>query len=230
MASHDRSFRPALFTYLKDLAANNDREWFAENKGRYEEYVKGDGLQFIRDFEPYLHEISPHFVADPRTVGGSLFRIYRDARFSKDKTPYKTHMGIQFRHEAAKDVHAPGFYLHLEPSACFVGIGIWRPDGPALRRIRDAMADDPDGWSSVVGGGSFSDRYGLEGERLKRPPRGYDAESPIVDDLKLKDFIGGAKFSQRTATSSDFLEEYAAMCRDGAAFNRYLCGALGLPF
>ena len=111
-----------------------------------------------------------------------------------------------------------------------MGIGIWRPDGPSVRRIRDAMADDPDGWSGVVRGGPFSNRYGLEGERLKRPPRGYDAESPIVDDLKLKDFIGGAKFSQRTATSSDFLDEYAAMCRDGAAFNRYLCDALGLPF
>src|SRR3954470_21671845 len=93
------SFSPALFTFLRDLAANNDREWFAANKARYVAEVQEPALAFIEDVGMRLpEEISPHFVADPRTTGGSLFRIYRDTRFSKDKTPYKTHCGVQFRH------------------------------------------------------------------------------------------------------------------------------------
>ena len=139
--SNTISFRPAMFTFLNDLAANNDREWFAENKARYEEHVKEPGLEFVNDFAPYLEKLSPHFVADSRPNGGSLFRIYRDTRFSKDKTPYKTNTGLQFRHEAAKDVHAPGYYMHLQPRQCFVGLGIWMPDGPATRKIREAIAE-----------------------------------------------------------------------------------------
>ena len=189
MSSTNRSFRPALFTYLTDLDNNNDREWFAENRERYDLYVRDAGLQFIRDFEPYLHEISPHFVADDRTVGGSLFRIYRDTRFSKDKTPYKTHLGIQFRHEAAKDVHAPGFYLHLDPIVAR-----------------------------------------LEGESLKRPPRGFDAEHPLLEDLKRKDFIASAKISRKTATAPDFLDLYASMSRNAAGYMEFLTRSLGLPF
>src|SRR5918992_6326144 len=108
------SFTPDLFAFLRELAANNDREWFAANKTRYVADVQEPALAFIEDVGVRLPEVSGHFVADARTVGGSLFRIYRDTRFSKDKTPYKTHVGIQLRHESGKDVHAPGFYLHLE--------------------------------------------------------------------------------------------------------------------
>ena len=230
MASHDRSFRPALFTYLKDLAANNDREWFAENKGRYEEYVKGDGLQFIRDFEPYLHEISPHFVADPRTVGGSLFRIYRDARFSKDKTPYKTHLGIQFRHEAAKDVHAPGFYLHLDPEGSFAGAGIWRPDGPSALAIRERIVDRPRAWVEVLSDPGFDSTYTLEGEMLKRPPRGFPPDHDLVEDLRRKDFIATSRISRKSAAAPDFLEQYAGTCRNAADYMEFLTKSLGLPF
>ena len=108
-----------LFEFLLDLRANNDREWFAENKRRYEQHVKEPLLAFIEDLEPHLHSVSEHFVADTRANGGSMFRIYRDVRFSKDKSPYKTQAAVQFRHEAGKSVHAPGFYLHLEPDQVF---------------------------------------------------------------------------------------------------------------
>ncbi len=230
MASTTRSFRPALFTYLNDLAENNDRQWFADHKDRYEEYVKDAGLQFIRDFEPYLHEISPHFVADDRTVGGSLFRIYRDTRFSKDKTPYKTHLGIQFRHEAAKDVHAPGFYLHLDPAGSFAGVGIWRPDGRSALAIREAIVDRSKDWTGAVNDSDFASTYALEGEALKRPPRGFPPDHPLVEDLKRKDFIATGRLSRKTATAPDFLEQYAGMSRNAAGFMEFLTKSLDLPF
>jgi uncharacterized protein (TIGR02453 family) len=230
MSSTNRSFRPALFTYLTDLDNNNDREWFAENRDRYDLYVRDAGLQFIRDFEPYLHEISPHFVADDRTVGGSLFRIYRDTRFSKDKTPYKTHLGIQFRHEAAKDVHAPGFYLHLDPAGSFAGAGIWRPDGASALAIREAIVDRATEWVEATDDLDFAATYTLEGESLKRPPRGFDAEHPLIEDLKRKDFIASAKISRKTATAPDFLDLYASMSRNAAGYMEFLTRSLGLPF
>ena len=230
MPATNRSFRPALFTYLSDLAANNDRDWFADNRIRYDRYVKDEGLQFIRDFEPYLHEISPHFVADDRTVGGSLFLIYRDTRFSKDKTPYKTQLGIQFRHEAAKDAHAPGFYLHIDPAGSFVGVGLWRPDGPAALAIREGIAERANEWKRVTTNPDFTSTYTMEGESLKRPPRGFDPDHPLVDDLKRKDFIATAKVSRKTVTAPDFLEQYAAMSRTATAYMQFLTRSLGLPF
>ena len=133
-------FGPELFRFLRDLVKHNDREWFAKHKARYEEHVRDPMLRFIEDLGPVLQEIAPRFVADPRPVGGSMFRIHRDTRFSKDKSPYKTHVGIRFPHKAGKDVHAPGFYLHLEPGQVFFGCGVWHPDGATLARIRGSIA------------------------------------------------------------------------------------------
>ena len=132
-------FTPHLFEFLLELRANNDRAWFQDNKGRYEQHVKEPLLQFIADFGPKLQSISEHFEADTRTNGGSMFRIYRDVRFSKDKSPYKTQAAAQFRHEAGKTVHAPGFYLHLAPDEVFAGVGLWHPDSATLGRIRNRI-------------------------------------------------------------------------------------------
>lgn len=138
---------PALFDFLRELRENNDREWFKANRARYFSDVRDPMLEFIADFAAPLAEISPHFVADPRPNGGSLFRIYRDLRFSPDKTPYKTNVGAHFRHAAGRDAHAPGFYLHLEPGMCFAGCGVWRPSGPAVRKIREAIHERQDAWT-----------------------------------------------------------------------------------
>ncbi len=178
------NFSPTFLQFLTDLGANNNREWFAENKGRFEAEVKAPLLNFISDFGPKLEGISEHFVADPRGNGGSMFRIYRDTRFSKDKTPYKTNAAAQFRHIAGKDVHAPGFYLHIEPTEVFAGCGIWRPDSTALKKIRDAICDDPAAWKKVINRKAFKDRFKLGGASLKRPPRGYDPEHALIEDLK----------------------------------------------
>ena len=116
-------FSPAVFTFLKDVAANNNRPWWEDNKDRYISLIREPAKEFIEDFGPRLQAISEHFVADSRTNGGSLMRPYRDTRFSKDKTPYKTNIGIQFRHERGKDVHAPGFYIHIAPERLLGGCG-----------------------------------------------------------------------------------------------------------
>ena len=123
----DPHFTPEFFEFLLELRSNNDRDWFQANKGRYERDVKNPLLRFIEDFEPRLHSISSHYIADAHANGGSMFRIYRDLRFSKDKSPYKTQAAAQFRHEEGKTAHAPGFYLHIAPGEVFAGVGMWQP-------------------------------------------------------------------------------------------------------
>jgi uncharacterized protein (TIGR02453 family) len=225
-----RSFGPELFTFLKDLAANNNREWFTANKPRYVAHLQEPALAFIEDFQPLLHQISPYLVADPRTTGGSLFRIYRDVRFAKDKTPYKTHAGIQFRHMRAKDAHAPGFYLHLEPGNVFMACGTWHPDGATLRAIRTAIAVRPERWRGIVHDPAFATRYRLGGETLKRPPAGFEADHPLIEDIKRKDFIAIANLTQRDATAKDFLQRWSGLCEGAGGFMRFLCDAAGVPF
>jgi uncharacterized protein (TIGR02453 family) len=228
--SSSKSFHPNLFEFLRELKQNNNREWFHANKERYESIVRHPAQQFISDFGPRLGKISEQFSADPRPVGGSLFRIHRDVRFSRDKSPYKTSVGIQFRHKKAKDVHSPGFYLHLEPGSVFAGIGMWHPDSASLKMIRNAIVNDPRRWKRVLAGKRFSSLYELAGDRLKRPPRGYDAEHPLLEDLKRKDFLAVAKLTQKQVTSSGFLDEYAALCRASTPFMKLLCEAVGVSF
>ncbi|MDE0048977.1 MAG: DUF2461 domain-containing protein [Rhodospirillales bacterium] len=221
---------PALFDFLRDLRANNERPWFEANKARYRAEVRDPMLDFIQAFAEPLAEISPHFRADPRANGGSLFRIYRDTRFSKDKTPYKTNVGAHFRHEAGKDAHAPGFYLHLEPGMCFAGCGVWHPDSPTLGRIRDAIVDRPEEWTRITASDAFCRTFRLAGEALKRPPRGYDPEHPLIEDLKRKDFVAITDIPEADAIRPDFLDSFATITRAGSALTAFLCRAVGVPF
>jgi uncharacterized protein (TIGR02453 family) len=223
-------FSKETFTFLEELAENNNRQWFQENKKRYEEYVKDPAICFIIDFEPLLEEISTHFNADPRPTGGSLFRIYRDTRFSKDKSPYKTNTGIQFRHNQGKDVHAPGYYLHLEPNNVFAAVGIWHPNSATLGKIRDAIIEDPSGWKCAVKKEPFLSKFDLSGDSLIRAPKGYDSDHPLIEDLKRKDFIGTTSLTQIVVGKTDFPRMYAEICRAGTPLVKFLCGAIGLPF
>jgi uncharacterized protein (TIGR02453 family) len=223
-------FSSELFAFLRELAHNNNREWFAANKPRYVAEVQEPSLAFIDDVGLRLSEVSRHVVADPRTVGGSLFRIYRDTRFSKDKSPYKTQVGIQFRHERARDAHAPGFYLHLEPGSVFMACGTWRPDGDTLHAIRTAIASDPTRWQAIVEEPAFRQRFRLGGEALKRPPAGFDRAHPLIDELKRKDFIAITDLTESEVTASGFLSQFLGLCSDGAGFMRFLCEGARVPF
>src|SRR5215469_11237222 len=144
-----QTFNPSLFRFLKQLAQNNNRAWFTENKSRYEQEVREPSLAFIRAFRPRLKKISEYFTAIDRLSGGSLMRVYRDTRFHGADEPYKTNVGIQFRHEFGRNIHAPGFYVHLEPGTCFLAVGLWRPDSATLRQVREAIVDAPSRWRRI---------------------------------------------------------------------------------
>jgi len=225
-----RYFTSKLFGFLRELAENNDREWFKAHQDEYEQYVREPALEFITDFAVPLKKISENFVADSRTVGGSLFRIQRDTRFSKDKTPYKLNTGMQFRHRAGKDAHAPGFYMHLQPGECFVGVGLWRPESKVAYLIRDAIADDPTRWKRVTRSKRFTEAFEMGGDSLQRPPRGFGAEHPLLEDLKRKDFIASTPVTQKSITSDHFMEDFTDLCKRSAPFMRFLCDAVGVPF
>lgn len=229
-AGAERHFGPDLFRFLKDLEANNDRDWFEENRERFEAQARRPALRFITDFGPLLVKVSPHFRADPRPQGGSLFRIHRDIRFARDKSPYKTHLGLHFRHEKGKDAHTPGFYLHLEPGSSFVGLGLWRPDAPTLARLREAVVADPAAWRKATEGKRFTRTFTVEGEMLARVPRGWAPDHPLADVLRLKDYTAMAPLTSRDITAPGFLARFAAMCADGAPFMAWQCRALDLDF
>lgn len=217
-------FSPELFRFLRELAKNNSRDWFQANRDRYETALRQPCLRFISDLGPLLRKVSHRLVADPRPSGGSLFRIYRDTRFSKDKSPYKTHAGMYFPVRGGKDVHTPGFYLHLEPGACFAAAGLWHPDSAALAKVREAIAARPAEWKRARAGLS------AEAERLRRPPRGYDADHPFIEDLKRKDFVSSVRLSDRDVTSPRFLSGFVAQCRKMSPLPRFLAAALELPW
>jgi len=217
-------FRPKLFQLLRQLRRHNNREWFAKNKARYEEFVRDPALLFISSFAPHLAEVSPFFVADPRPTRGSLFRIYRDTRFSPDKRPFKTHVGIRFSHSSGKDAHAPVFYLHLEPENCFAAAGVWHPDNRALTGIRTAIVEQPERWAKV------RRKLELEGDSLSRPPRGYDPKHPFIEDIKRKDFVASIAFSDRQVCGPSFMGDFAAACLSMVPLVEFTTRALGLKF
>lgn len=225
-----QGFSKEFFTFFEDLKKNNNREWFNDNKGRYTELVVNPISAFIVCMAPRLKKISRHYVADPRPHGGSMFRIYRDTRFSKDKTPYKTHAGVQFRHEAGKDAHAPGFYIHLATDEIFFGGGIWNPPGPQLGLIRDSIADNARSWARISKAKKVQEIGGIKGDSLKRPPRGFDAEHVHIKDLKRKSFFVMTEVAPEQALDAGFAGAVTEGFRRAAPLNRFITDALELPF
>ena len=211
-------FSPEVFVFLRQLKRNNARNWFAKNKARYQAYIVEPALSFIGGFAPQLERVSPFFVADARPTRGSLFRIYRDIRFSDDKRPFKTHVGIHFSHSSGKDADAPVFYLHLEPDNCFVAAGIWHPDNRALTRVRTAIARDTEQWAKV------RKKLTLEGDRLSRPPRGFDASHPF------RDFVASVALSDEQICSARLMRDFVSACRKMSPLVEFTTKALGLKF
>lgn len=217
-------FDKDLFAFLGALEANNDKAWFQANKSRYEAAVKEPFLDFIADAGGPLKKISANLVADPRPVGGSLFRIYRDVRFSKDKSPYKTHAGAHFQ-LGGKGVHGPGYYLHLEPGACFVAGGMWMPESKALESIRRRIAEKPAEWKKVTSSVTLDD-----GESLKRPPRGYDPDHPMIEDIKRKSFTASIPLPDRKVLADDLMPTFIGSCKQITPLMKFLAAAAGVPW
>lgn len=159
-----------------------------------------------------------------------MFRVYRDTRFSRDKSPYKTNAGAQLRHEAGKDVHAPGYYLHLGTDGVFAGSGIYHPEGKALEKIRLAMVNKPAIWKKAVRLRSGKIKIQLGGEFLKRVPRSFDPEHDLAEDLKRKDFYLWAELTEKQTTSTRFIDDFTKLCAMGSPLMKFITGALGLKF
>lgn len=223
-------FHPQTIQFLDELASHNNREWFQKNKPRYESEVLEPALEFIEAMQAPLRKVTPHFLATPKRTGGSLMRVYRDTRFSKDKTPYKTNVGIHFRHELGKDVHAPGFYLHISPEECFVGAGIWHPDSKALGKIRKTIHKDQAGWKRAAMGKAFCNQFQRLGASLKRPPKGFSADHPMIDELKRKDFVASANLDYDELFDENVVKTVIGKIKKTVPMTRFLCHALGLEF
>jgi uncharacterized protein (TIGR02453 family) len=223
-------FTPELFRFLSQLKKNNDREWFTANKGRYESSVRDPFLRFIADFAPLLEKISPHFIADPSPVRGSMMRIYRDIRFSKDKSPYKTAVAAHFWHKRGKEGATTAFYLHLEPGKSMVGAGIWRPEPKTAKKIRDAIAKDSEQWKTATTLREFGASFKIGGEVLKRPPHGYETNHPFIEDIKRKDFVAGTTLRDIDVCSPNFQETLVKRLRILAPYTRFLAQSVGLSF
>jgi uncharacterized protein (TIGR02453 family) len=217
-------FTSELFRFLSRLKRNNNRDWFQAHKHEYETWVRQSALTFITAFAAPLYEITPHLVADARPTRGSLFRIYRDTRFSADKRPYKTHLAMRFSHRG-KDVHSPGFYLHLEPGGCFAACGLWHPEPPTLLKVRSAMVARPEEWRAVRKLLNWDDA-----SKLSRPPRGFPSDHEFVDDLKLRDLGTAVEFTDEQVSSPKFMATFAAACRKMSPVAAFLSSALGLQF
>ena len=216
---------------MRDLRANNRKDWFEQHRARYERHAKGPLLQFVQEVRPHLARISRHYAASE----ASLFRLHRDVRFSHDKSPYKTHLAAQFRHAMvggplSESVHAPGFYFNFAPEGfgemdgVFGGFGMWQPPSDVLLAVRTRIATASDEWNSAVQG------LALAGSTLKKPPQGFAADHPLIVDLKRKDFMAVAQFTEAQALQQDFVDLFGEAMQRGAGLQRFLCGAVGLPF
>ncbi len=223
-------FTPATFRFLRALDRHNEREWFHAHKPDYERHVREPFLQLISDMQQPLQKISAHYNADARRSGGSLFRIYRDTRYSNNKLPYKHWQGARFAHERRREIEAPSFHLHIQPGNCFAGGGMWHPEPDALKHIREFMVDNPATWKRATRSKPFLAQLQLGGESLTRAPRGYDPAHELIDDLKRKSFVASAGCTDALACSSELLPWTVATFKHVAPLVDYLCAAQELEF
>ncbi len=223
-------FSRKTIKFLKELSQNNNREWFADNKQRYEDEVRTPALDYIESMQQHMAKISPHFLVSAKKVGGSLMRVHKDIRFSKDKTPYKTNIGIHFKHARGRDVHAPGFYLHIEPGDVFIGAGIWRPESSTLGNVRTLIDEYPTEWKKLSKKLTGKDGFELGGDSLKRPPKGFSKEHALLDDLKRKDFIAVKNLNVSEIYAKDFSNTTGKLFKSASSLVKFICDADDLPF
>lgn len=221
-------FSKEFFKFFQDLRRHNNREWFQKNKERYESVARRPMLTFIEELSPRFRKLSPHFMVNPGPVGGSMFRIYRDVRFSKDKSPYKTHASAHFSHHKLGG-HALGFYLHLDPEESFAAAGSWHPETEVLYKIRDGIVEFPKEWKSVLSHCKRG-KMEIEGDSLKRPPSGYDAEHPFIEDIKRKDFVVSVLFTQKQICSARFMDIFMDACVTMSPLVKFIAKALDVPY
>jgi uncharacterized protein (TIGR02453 family) len=232
-ATRGLPFRPAAFTFFRGLKRNNRKDWFEDHREQYENEIRGPMKDLIEEVDVRLARIAPEFVGDPKR---SMFRIHRDIRFSKDKSPYKTAAGVWFYHaDAGRKVGqdaeggGAGIYFHLAPDGCFSAGGIWMPAGPVLRKVRDGLAEDLDGFQAAIGGSRFKRRFGMldEGAMLKRMPRGFDEDHPAAPWLRYKSFTVHRSLTTAQVQSAKLPDTLSGDVEVMLPFLRWLNGAVG---
>jgi uncharacterized protein (TIGR02453 family) len=210
--------------FLKKLRRNNNRDWFNRHKSEYEEYVKFPMQSLISALAPTIQEYAPELDVHPKR---SIFRIYRDTRFSKDKTPYKTHVAAIFTPKDG-DREAGGMYLHIEPGEIYLGGGMYSISSDRLRSIRRAIAQDPDAFLKIVNERNFRKVYGtMSGERLSRVPQGFDRDHPMQEYLRMKQFYAGTSLGITPCYSAKFVSVIHTHFRTVVPLVRFLNSAIG---
>lgn len=229
------AFSPKALTFLRGLARNNRKEWFEAHRADYETHLKAPLAALIEEMDVRLAAFAPEIIGSPKK---SAFRIHRDVRFSKDKSPYKVHVACWFFHRdvgtriVSDAVHGgAGFYVHIEPGRSFCGGGIWMPPRPALQKIRQALVDDVAGWEDIVKDRAFRRRFGALDQEgmLTRVPRGFAPDHPAGDWLRYQSFTVGCELSQDEVTSPKLPAILARHYTALTPFVRWLNLALGLP-
>jgi uncharacterized protein (TIGR02453 family) len=209
--------------FLKQLKKNNNRTWFNAHKSEYEEFVKLPMQSLIVALQPHVQAFAPEIDFNPKRA---MFRIYRDTRFSKDKTPYKTHVAAVF-HPRGHWQNSAGYYVHVEPGVIYVGGGIYMPDSDQLKKIRLAIDEDADEFLSIVATQKFKRLfYGIEGERLQRVPQGFEPEHPMAEWLKHKQFYTGVEWNDHECLTVKFIKKVTAVYKDLYPFIRFLNNAV----
>jgi len=220
-----KGFPKAGVEYLRSLKRNNNRTWFEKHKSEFESEVKFPMQCLIASLQPYFESFAPEYDVNPKR---SLFRIYRDIRFSKDKTPYKTHVAAHFvLRGKPKGTEGSGYYVHIEPGEVFVGGGIYMPAGDQLKKIRRAISDRQKEFLAIVTDKGFVKLFGaIEGERLKRIPQGYEEGHPMREWLKLKQFFVGVEWTEAKSFKPLFAKEVARVFETASPLVRFLNDAM----
>jgi len=213
-------FQPRALSFLRALKRNNDREWFKARKEQYDELLRAPMLAIIEQLALDFQSFAPDLVAAPKV---SMYRIYRDTRFSEDKSPLKTHVAAMFpcrglaRHEGA------GLYFHVALDGVWVGGGMYAPDTSHLQAERDHIATNIKRFRAIVESPRFRRAFGkLEGERLQRVPRGYPADHEAADYLRHRQFLAGKEYPARFACSPGFYKGVVGVFREAAPLVRFL--------
>lgn len=199
----------STFDFLKELRNNNNRDWFKSNKPRYEA-AKDNVEEFIDKLIVRISKFDPSIAH--HTGKSTMFRIYRDVRFSKDKSPYKLHFGAHLTAAAKKsEIHSrAGYYVHIGPGETMLAGGAYMPDSPWLKAIRAQIADDPKAFKKIVNSKAFKDTFGsFEGEQLKTAPKGYPKDHPEIELLRYKSFLATHDCKDKEVLSKDFLTHAA---------------------
>ena len=210
-----------IISFLSELKSNNNREWFTENKERYDELRKyfeklGQSLILkISEFDPEIKNVD---------VKDCVFRIYRDIRFSNDKTPYKTHFGIFIASRGGRKSQRGGYYLHLDPDGCFIGLGVWCPQPNLLKALRQSVFDNIDELNDILHDKSFegSFKHFFDEDKLKTVPTGFPKDFKDAELLKLKHYIVESKLPNELFDAPDVVDQLAAIFRNGYPLNRFL--------